>query len=119
MKILASMKGDNWAAQREFARPFGIDLGSQGAVAAEAYFTVYFKSGRDTDINDQQADIVLLETNIIGDHHNLILELTRGEAVVLRAKANRINKIREEMDEATQLDDFAEGDLIKYINENI
>lgn len=118
MKILASLETEDWNKQREFAAPFGIDLGTAGATASEPWFTAYFKSGRDNTIEGQQADIVLLETDIAGNPHSLILDLTREEARKLRNKCNLINELRERMDDATQLSDFATGELETYINEN-
>lgn len=118
MKILGTLVSEDWEKQRKFAEPFGILLGQMGATASEPWFTAYFKSGRDNTVENQQADIVLLETEIVGTHHNLILELSKEEAQQLRAKCDRLNRLREAMDEETQLGDFATGELTDYINKN-
>jgi hypothetical protein len=118
MNILATLVSEDWHAIREVADPFGLNLGTMGAAAAEEWFTVYFKSGRDNTVEDQGADVVLLETSISGVQHNLILELTKREAQELRAKCDRINRLRDQLDEEQNLADFAADGVADYIHRN-
>src|SRR5207249_2549467 len=73
MKMLASLISEDWQKVRDFADPFGIHLGTMGATASEEWFAAYFKSGRDNSVEKQEADTVLLETDISGVRHNLRL----------------------------------------------
>src|SRR5580700_5119604 len=118
MTILASLISEDWAAINRFATPFGISLGTMGATASEQWFTVVFKGGRDNTIDSQDADVVLLETNIVGVQHNLILELTKPEAQQLRVKCAKLRKLREQLDEEQSLADFAQGEVAAYIDKN-
>lgn len=89
-----------------------------GATASEEWLSVFFRSGRDTTNGNRDGDVVLLETHIVGVQHNLILELTKLEARQLRAKCDRINKLREQLDEEQSLADFADGEVAAYIDNN-
>ena len=119
MNILATLVSEDWNEIRRFADPFGIDLGTMGATAAEEWFTVNFQSGRDNTHEHQGSDIVLLETSISGVQHNLILELTKPEAQDLRAKCDKINKLREQLDQEQSLADFAVDSVAAYIHSNL
>ena len=118
MKMLATLVSEDWAAINDFSAPFEIELGTIGATASEKWFTVFFKSGRDNTIERQEADVVLLETDIAGVQHNLILELTKPEAQQLRAKCEKINELRERLDQGQSVADFAQGEVAAYINAN-